>query len=131
MGRAASGETVAAAARAAAADLAGQLGQPALEVDVEVALYATARSADGEARPPRYVDPVAVAGLVVALAQLGYQVYTDQKKKHGRKPSHESLAREIRVRQWETGEVPKPQLRVLDVVIREVIKAADAEDDEE
>jgi uncharacterized membrane protein YebE (DUF533 family) len=121
---------VAIAARAAAAELSGQLGQPALEVDVEVALFATAGNAEGEARPARFVDPVAIAGLVVALAQLGYQVYTDQKKKHGRKPSHESVTREIRVRQWESGEVPKPQQRVLDVVIREVIKAADAEDDE-
>jgi uncharacterized membrane protein YebE (DUF533 family) len=125
-----SGETVAIAARAAAAELAGELGQPALEVDVEVALYAAARNSGEDARPARFADPVAVAGLILALTQFAYQVYTDQKKKHRRKPSGESVSREIRIRQWENREVPKTQQRILDVVIREVIKAADEEDDE-
>jgi uncharacterized membrane protein YebE (DUF533 family) len=121
---------IASAARAAAAELAGELGQPALEVDVEVALYAAARNAGEDARPGRFTDPVAVAGLILALTQFAYQVYTDQKKKHARKPSHESVAREIRIRQWEHVEVPKAQQRILDVVISEVIRAADDEDDE-
>jgi hypothetical protein len=118
------------AARAAAAELVGELGQPTLEVDVEVALYAVARNADADARPARFADPVAVAALILALTQFAYQVYTDQKKRHARKPSHESVAREIRIRRWENGEVPKAQQRILDVVISEVIKAADDEDDE-
>jgi uncharacterized membrane protein YebE (DUF533 family) len=118
------------AARAAAAELVGELGQPTLEVDVEVALYALARNADADARPSRFGDPVAIAGLILALTQFAYQVYTDQKKKRARKPSHESVAREIRIKQWENGEVPKTQQRILDVVISEVIKAADDEDDE-
>lgn len=120
---------IATAARAAAAELAGELGQPALEVDVEVALYAAARNAGEDARPPRFADPVAVAGLVLALTQFAYQVYTDQKKKHRRKPSGESVSREIRITQWENGEIPGSQQRILDVVIREVIKAADEEDE--
>jgi hypothetical protein len=121
---------MATAARAAATELAGPLGRPTLEVDVEVALYARTRNADGDARPARFADPVAVAGLILALTQFAYQVYTDQKKKRARKPSHESVAREIRIRQWANGEVPKAQQRILDVVISEVIKAADDEDDE-
>jgi hypothetical protein len=121
---------IASAARAAAAELAGELGQPALEVDVEVALYAPARNAGEDARPPRFADPVAVAGLILALTQFAYQVYRDQKKKHRRKPSGESVSREIRIRQWEDGEISRSHQRILDVVIREVIKAADEEDDE-
>lgn len=125
-----SGETVATAARAAAAELAWELGQPTLEVDVEVALYAVASNAETDTRPPRFTDPVAVAGLVLALTQFAYQVYSDQKKKHARKPSHESVAREIRIRQSDSGEAPNARQRILDVVISEVIKAADDEDDE-
>lgn len=125
-----SSAVIATAARAAAAELAGELGQPTLEVDVEVALYARARNPAEDARPPRFADPVAVAGLVLALAQFAYQVYTDQRKKHHRKPSRESVTREIRIRRWESGEVPKSQQRIVDVVIREVIKAAEEEGDE-
>jgi uncharacterized membrane protein YebE (DUF533 family) len=123
-------DVIATAARAAAAELAGELGRPTLEVDVEVALYALARNPGEDARPARFADPVAVAGLILALAQFAYQVYSDQRKKHPRKPSRESVTREIRIRQWENGEAPKSQQRIVDIVIREVIKAAEEEGDE-
>jgi uncharacterized membrane protein YebE (DUF533 family) len=122
---------IATAARAAAAELAGELGRPTLEVDVEVALYALARNPGEDARPARFADPVAVAGLILALAQFAYQAYTDQRKKHRRKPSRESVTREVRIRQWENDEIPRSRQRILDVVIREVIEAAEEEDDDE
>jgi uncharacterized membrane protein YebE (DUF533 family) len=118
-----SAEMVANAARAAAAQLTTELGLPTLEVDVEEALYA-----DGQGNPDRYFDPVAIASLIVAAAQFAYQVYTDQKKKHGTKPSHEVVARQTRIHLQESGEAA-PQ-RVLDAVVTEVlIRAAEADDE--
>lgn len=118
-------EAVATAARAAAEELAGRFGQPALVVDVEVALYATERSSDRHEVPERFVDPIATAGLIVALTQLAYQVYTDLRDSYGRKPSRVSVAREIRMRYKKSDETSAD---ILDVVIREIIEAANDEE---
>jgi uncharacterized membrane protein YebE (DUF533 family) len=119
-----SGEVVAAAARAATAQLARELGLPALEVDVEMALYANGRD---DARPVQYADPVAVAGLIVAAAQFAYQVYTDQKKRHRARPAHETVARQTRIHLRESGEATKTHQLIVDAVVTEVLKAADDE----
>ena len=58
------------AARAAAQRLAADYG-PALPQHVEAALHAPAEP------PTRYVDPVAIGGLIVAVATLAWTVYHD------------------------------------------------------
>jgi hypothetical protein len=84
---------VAQAARAAAKALAPQYGAR-LEAEVEAALYDA-----GEAKPPsRYTDPVAVSGLIVAIAQLAYPIYSDLRRRAG-KPAKDTLARSVRV-EW-------------------------------
>jgi hypothetical protein len=64
------------AARAAAAALASQAG-PGLLTEVEAAL--AARST--QQRPGRYLDPVSLAGLIVAIATLAWTVYNDQRSR--------------------------------------------------
>lgn len=59
------------AARAAAAILAPDLG-PTLPTEVEAAL------ADRQ-HPGRYIDPVSLASLIVAIATLAWTIYSDQR----------------------------------------------------
>src|SRR5215469_9984062 len=65
---------VAQAARAAAKELAPQYGER-LAMEVEAALHDA-----GKAEPPQFFDPVALSGVIVAIAALGWQVYRDLKK---------------------------------------------------
>jgi uncharacterized membrane protein YebE (DUF533 family) len=123
-GEGVSGAVVAAAARAATAQLAQELGLPALEVDVEMALYTNGRD---DARPVQYADPIAVAGLIVAAAQFAYQIYTDQQKRHRAKPTHETVARQTRIRLQESGDATKTHQLIVDAVVTEVLRAADDE----
>ena len=62
------------AARAAAAILAPDLG-PNLPAEVEAALAAR----DTQQRPDRYLDPVSLASLIVAIATLAWTIYNDQR----------------------------------------------------
>ena len=82
---------VAQAARAAAKELAPQYGAR-LQAEVEAALHS---GGEGEP-PPQYTDPVALSGVIVAVAALGWQVYRDLKK-----PGKEALATRLRV-EWRT-----------------------------
>jgi hypothetical protein len=63
------------AARSAAAILAPDLG-PSLPVEVEALL--AARGA--QRRPDRYLDPLSLASLIVAIASLAWTIYNDQRK---------------------------------------------------
>jgi hypothetical protein len=79
------------AARAAAAILAPDLG-PNLPAEVEAALAAR----DTRQRPGRYLDPVSLASLIVAIATLAWTIYNDQRNR-AQEPHPSSIARQIRI----------------------------------
>src|ERR1700728_2054059 len=72
-------DPVAAAARAAARQLAPMYDLP-LEAGVEEALLG-ARTEDS---PTQYLDPISLGILIVAIATLAYQIYSDRKKNGGK-----------------------------------------------
>lgn len=120
------------AARSAAAILAADLG-PDLPVDVEAALAAR----DAEQRPDRYVDVVAIAALIVSIAQLAWPIYTDRRDRaHDKQPQSahdeeppvesnavESIAREVRVILRDQDAIlPANAEHITEVVVTEVIR---------
>ncbi|MET8570165.1 hypothetical protein [Streptomyces sp. NPDC004783] len=120
-------DPAAAGARAAAARLTGSHG-PDLAPEVEAALYARA----GTSGPVQYTDPVAVAALIVSVAQLAWTVYQDRRRTDPAPPP-EVIARHVRVRLAREPEAPGPELeptdrdRIIEVVIEETVRSA-AED---
>jgi hypothetical protein len=79
------------AARSAALILAPDLG-PNLPAEVEAALAAR----DTQQRPDRYLDPVSLASLIVAIATLAWTIYNDHRT-HTPQPPPDSIAREVRI----------------------------------
>jgi hypothetical protein len=115
-------DPVATAARAAAGRLAGDYG-PGLKADVEAALHV-----GGSQRRDQYIDPVSVAGLIVSIADLAWGVYIRLRDKAA-KPAPEVVARTVRVEMRSRGEGdPAVQDKITDVVVTEIIKAADEPD---
>jgi hypothetical protein len=108
------------AARAAAHRLAAEYGL-GLALEVEAALHAR-----GSTRhPEQYLDPVSLGSLVVSVATLAWTVYTDLKKKTP-KPSPAVVARTIRVRLSNDGELdPAQQDRIIDIVVDETVQTAE------
>src|SRR5580700_729699 len=90
------------AARAAAQQLQAEAG-PRLVAEVE-AVLATRESPSA---PPQYVDPVALASLVVAIASLAWTVYTDLKKRTAQ-PAPEVVTRTVRVTRQDQGQADAP-----------------------
>ena len=91
-------DTVAAAARSAAALLAPELG-PNLPAEVEAALYTREH---GDQRPGQY-DPLALAGLatgaaslIVSIAQLAQAILSDRRN-HSAGTTPDSITRQVRV----------------------------------
>ena len=105
------------AARAAAQQLQAEAG-PGLVAEVE-AVLATRESSSA---PPQYVDPTALATLIVAIATLAWMVYTDRKKRTA-KPSAEVVARTVRVTRRDQGQADAPD-HIIEVVVTETIWAA-------
>ncbi len=108
------------AARAAARALAPDHG-PQLEAQVEAAL--ATRGADQRAN--RFLDPISLAGLIVAVATLGWTIYNDQRER-GSKPEPETIARQIRItlREQDTA-LPPDADRITEIVATEIIRHAD------
>jgi hypothetical protein len=133
----------AAAARSAALILAPDLGQQ-LPVEVEAAL--AARGA--QYRPERYLDPVSLAGLIVAIATLAWTIYNDQRnraeerskkrdqeQKQSQEPGQalppqqdqladaDSIARLVRIALREQDTVlPQGSERITEVVVTEIVR---------
>jgi hypothetical protein len=104
------------AARAAAQQLEADAG-PGLVAEVE-AVLATRESPSA---PPQYIDPVALASLIVAIASLTWTVYTDLKNRTIQ-PSAEVVARTVRVTRQDQGQVAAPD-HIVEVVVTETIRA--------
>lgn len=115
-------DPVADTARAAAIILAPDLGS-SLPAEIEAALAAPG----AQQRPARYLDPISLAGLIVAIATLAWTIYNDQRdhsnKEHN--PPAESIARQIRITLREQGTVLPPGTeRIAEVVATEIIRQA-------
>lgn len=83
---------------------------------------ATQITRESPSAPPQYLDPVAMASLIVAIASLAWTVYTDLKKRTA-KPSAEVVARTVRVTRREQGQADG-QDHIIEVVVTEALRAA-------
>ena len=110
-------DPIAIVARAAAQRLEVE-ASPGLVTDVEAVL--ATRQAPSE--PRQYVDPTALASLIVSIAGLAWTVSTDLKKRTA-KPSAEVIARTVRVTLQDQGQPTAPD-HIIDVVVAETIRAA-------
>jgi hypothetical protein len=107
------------AARAAAAILAADLG-PALPAEVEAALAAR----DAQQRPDRYIDPVSLATLIVAIATLAWTIYNDQRKR-AQEPQPGSIARQVRITLRDQDmTLPPGTERITEIVATEITRQA-------
>jgi hypothetical protein len=109
------------AARSAAAILAPELG-PNLPAEVEGALAAR----DIGQRPNRYLDPVSLASLIVAIATLAWTIYNDQRTRRSTPdPPPSSIARQVRIilRDQDTP-LPPATERITEVVATEITRRA-------
>ena len=107
------------AARSAAVILAPSLG-PNLPAEVEAALAARGT----QQRPDRYLDPVTLAGLIVAIASLAWTIYNDRRK-HTPDPPPDSVARQVRItlRDQDTA-LPPGAERITEIVATEITRHA-------
>ena len=97
-------------ARAVAKRLSDEYG-PNLALDVEAELH--------RGRLAQYVDPVAIASLIVSVAALAWTVYTDLKRSAA-KVQTDVFARSLRVTlRDEGGSLTPTHERVVDVAVRE------------
>jgi hypothetical protein len=107
------------AARSAAAILAPDLGTN-LSAEVEAALAAR----DTQQRPDRFLDPVSLASLIVAIATLAWTIYNDQRK-HTSDPPPSSIARQVRISLRDQGtSLPPSAERITEVIATEIIRQA-------
>lgn len=112
----------AAAARAAAGALAPRYG-PRLVADVEAAIYA-GDEPQGPPAPAQYLDPVAIGAVIVSVAQFGYQIYCDRKK-DGRQPTREEIARGIRIERRRHSDLPGEEIEIINIVSAKIIEHGD------
>ena len=106
-------------ARAAAAILAPTHG-PALPTQVEAALAAR----DSGQRLDRYLDPVSLAGLIVAIATLAWTIYNDHRD-HTPDPPPEVIARQVRITLREQDTIMPPDIgHIIEIIATEVIHQA-------
>jgi hypothetical protein len=110
-------------ARAVAEQLAAGHG-PALVTEVEAELHAR----DGAGPANRYVDPVSLASLIVAVAALAWTVYRDLRKQTPT-PSSDVVARSVRVQLRERHRTPTAERdQIVDIVVSETTRLARTDD---
>jgi hypothetical protein len=109
-------DSVEAISLAAATRLAAQ-GEAQAELEVAAALAAGPNN-----RRDHYIDPISLGALIVSVATLAWQVYTDLKARNVN-PSREVVARKIRI-QLEDSDRPttSDDAKVIDIVVDETIK---------
>jgi hypothetical protein len=110
---------VAAVARAAAGEMTPRHG-PRLAAAVEAAIHADGGHQE-QKTPGLYIDPIALGALLVAIAQFGYQVYTDRKDR-GQQPTREAIAQAIRIERRKHSELTGEETEVIDIVSAKVIE---------
>jgi hypothetical protein len=108
--------------RAAASQLAAQ-GEPRAVVEVEAAL-----AAQPDGSRDQYVDPISLGALIVSVAALAWQVYTDLKARDG-KPPKEVVGRRLRIQLQDSEHTSTPDdQKVIDIVVEETIKEGEQAD---
>jgi hypothetical protein len=111
-------EPVTAGARAAAERLDSEFG-PGLVSDVESVLLGPESG-----QPDRYIDPISLASLIVSVASLTWNIYSDQRTKT-RQPADKDIFRVVRTELRSPGTAgPAPQDKIIEVVVTEVTRAA-------
>lgn len=117
------GSPVGRVARAAARRLAKHHGS-GLAVHVEAAL----RERGSNGRPEQYVEPIALAALIVAAADLAWSVYADLRKK-SEKPAPEVISWQLRVELDQPRTIqPAERDHVIQIVVDEIIHHGDEPD---
>jgi hypothetical protein len=116
-------DPIGAAARAAAQRLEAE-GRAGLVAEVEAVLAAR----DPAAPPSQYVDPVALASLIVTVASSAWTVYNDLRKRTSR-PEPAVVARAVRVKLRDDGQAAPDE--VVEVVVTETVQAAADQEDAE
>jgi hypothetical protein len=107
------------AARSAAAILAPDLGSN-LPAEVEAVLAAR----QAPQRPDHFLDPVSLAGLIVAIATLAWTIYNDQRH-HTPDPPAASIARQVRITLREQDTLLPPGAeRITEIVATEMTRQA-------
>ena len=107
------------AARSAAAILAPDLG-PNLPVEVEAALAARGTGQ----RSDRYLDPVSLAGLIVAIATLAWTIYNDHRSRTP-DPPPDAIARQVRITlRDQDATLPPAAERITEVIATEITRQA-------
>jgi hypothetical protein len=115
-------DPIADSARAAADRLAAELG-PELVTDVEAELH----TRQATRRPDRYLDPISLGGLIVSVATLAWNVYTDLKSKTP-SPAPDVVARTVRVELGPSeAATPQQRDRIIEIVVSETVQAVDNE----
>ncbi len=112
-------DPIAAAARSVAGRLATEYGS-GLAAEVDAALHTR-----GTVRPPdRYLDPVSLGSLIVAIATLAWSIYSDQLKKTS-EPSPDVVARHVRAELRKQGGTGQQEIdHITEIVAIEIIQAA-------
>jgi hypothetical protein len=111
-------------ARAAARELGPRYGLR-LAADVEAAIHASyGHQAQRHKAPDQYLDPIALGALIVVIAQLGYQVYSDRKKS-GQPPTREEIAQAIRIERRRHGDLSAEEDEVIVIVSAKIIERGD------
>jgi hypothetical protein len=118
-------DPVARVARAAAEELVPRYG-PRLAAEAEAAIHAGGQQARERTAPDQYFDPVALGALIVAIAQFGYQVYSDRKGK-GQQPTREAIAQAIRIERRKHSDLTGEEAEVIDIVSAKIIESGDSE----
>lgn len=117
-------DTVAGVARAAARELVPRYG-PRLATDVESAIYADDGPQMGDqTAPDRFVEPIALGALIVSITQLGYQIYSDRRKKR-QQPTREGIAGVIRIERHKHGDLTSEEAEIIDIVSGMIIEHGD------
>jgi hypothetical protein len=75
-------------------------------------------------RPDRYLDPVSLADLIVAIATLAWTIYNDRRKQTP-DPPPDSIARQVRITLRDQDTVLPPGTdRITEIVTTEIIRQA-------
>ncbi|MET7687878.1 hypothetical protein ABZT06_07835 [Streptomyces sp. NPDC005483] len=111
------------AARAAAQRLISPQ-HPTLAEDVEEAL-----ATEGAAKAPgQYLDPTALGGLIVTIANTAWMIYNDIRSRSSAAPDLDAITRRVR-QQLQQTEAPAPSLdsaereRIINTTVEETLTA--------
>lgn len=108
-------------ARATAEQLAIDWDQPVIVDDVEAELHDRGNGR----RPVDYLDPVALGGLIVSIANLAWLIYTDRRKaKKSTSPSELTAAVVAELPESDTV-TAQDRERVITIIVTETIRAED------